>query len=205
MNAEQQQQNETAPVIVAEHHSGMTLKVMKKTTVAPALTERRVYEIVDGVRETLNDEMEAMLLEKMGKLEDEMTAKLAKLASAHSAIKSQIKKQKKEEKAEPETKTYYEAGKEGTGDEIGRLRKINAELRKESEGKTKTNQKLKEKIENLESEDPIAKYAQEIARLKELNQDLRKRCVAKDKTNQNLKAEILRLGGAVEAEVEQMD
>jgi len=200
MNADQNEQTEQAPAVADD-------AVQPKAPVKRlAVTERRVYEILDTVRETINDEMEAKIAERMAKMEEEMTEKLAKLASAHYAIKSQIKKQKKDAKtdAEPETKGYYEAGKEGTGDEIGRLRKINAELRKTSDGQTKTNQKLKEQIETLESGEAIAKYADEIARLKELNQDLRKRCVAKDKTNQSLKAEILRLSGVTEELVGEM-
>lgn len=200
MNAEQNEQTQQA---VAPAEDAVQPKAPVKRM---AVTERRVYEILDGVRETINDEMEARIAEKMAKMEEEMTEKLAKLAAAHYAIKSQIKKQKKDAKepAEPEAKGYYHAGPEGSGDEIGRLRKINAELRKESEGKTKTNQKLKEQIETLESGEAIAKYAEEIKRLKELNQNLRKRCVAKDKTNQNLKAEIRRLGGVTEDLVDEM-
>ena len=85
---------------------------------------------------------------------------------------------------------------------LDKLRKINTDLRRESEGKTNTNRKLQEKIDNLESEDPVAQYVEEIRRLKELNQELRKMCVAKDKTNQSLKAKIIRLGGNAPAEDE---
>lgn len=191
MNAEHQNaQNADAPVIVAEEHSGMTVR---KMPLKNPLTEKRVYEIADGVRETLTQEVEEKLAEMRREMEDTMTAKFAHMLSQHHpAVEKQAKKQKKAEGAE--VKGYYDVP--AGVDEIARLRKINAELRKESEGKTKTNQKLQEQIAVLEGEDTVAKYAEEIQRLKEHNQNLRKRCVAKDKTNQNLKAEILRLGGS---------
>lgn len=220
MNAEQQIQNaESADIAVAEEHSGM-----RKMPVKSNMTEKRVKEIVrvyaqedlktelyEGMTEELRKldeqvaenmeaerrQMEETFEEKLADLrremEDAMTAKFAQmLASTHPAVEKQAKKQKKAEGAE--VKGYYDVP--AGVDEIARLRKINAELRKESEGKTKTNQKLQEQIANLESEGAVAKYAEEIQRLKEHNQNLRKRCVAKDKTNQNLKAEILRLGGS---------
>jgi len=87
-------------------------------------------------------------------------------------------------------------------DKIAELRKINTDLRRESEGKTTTNRKLQEKIDNLEGEDPVAQYVEEIKRLKELNQELRRMCIVKDKTNQKLKAKIIRLGGNAPAEDE---
>ena len=220
MNAEQIQNAQNADaVIVAEEHTGMTVKRMPKTMTEAKVKEIvRVYaqedlktELYEGMTEELRKldeqvaenmeserrQMEELFEEKLADLrremEDNMTAKIAQmLATSHPAVEKQAKKQKKAEGAE--VKGYYDVP--AGVDEIARLRKINAELRKESEGKTKTNQKLQEQIANLESEDPIAKYAEEIQRLKELNQDLRKRCVAKDKTNQNLKAEILRLGGS---------
>ena len=219
MNAEHQNAQNADAIRVAEEHSGMTVRKMPKT-----LTEAKVKEIVrvyaqedlkvelyEGMAEELRKldetvaenmeqerrQIEADFEEKLEtmrrEMEDTMTAKFAHMLSQHHpAVEKQAKKQKKAEGAE--VKGYYDVP--AGVDEIARLRKINAELRKESEGKTKTNQKLQEQIAVLEGEDTVAKYAEEIQRLKEHNQNLRKRCVAKDKTNQNLKAEILRLGGS---------
>jgi hypothetical protein len=162
--------------------------------------DEQVAENMEQERRQIERDFEEKLETMRREMEDAMTAKFAHMLSQHHpAVEKQSKKAEKKAKggAEAEVKGYYDVP--AGVDEIARLRKINAELRKESEGKTKTNQKLQEQIATLEGEDPIKKYADEIARLKELNQDLRKRCVAKDKTNQNLKAEILRLGGGSSA------
>jgi hypothetical protein len=226
MNADHQNAQNADSLICAEEHTGMTVKRMPKTMTEAKVKEIvRVYaqedlkvELYEGMTEELRKldeqvaenmeqerrQIEADFEEKLEtmrrEMEDAMTAKFAHMLSQHHpAVEKQSKKAEKKAKggAEAEVKGYYDVP--AGVDEIARLRKINAELRKESEGKTKTNQKLQEQIATLESEDPVAKYAEEIQRLKELNQDLRKRCVAKDKTNQNLKAEILRLGGGSSA------
>lgn len=224
MNAEYQNAQNADAIIVAEEHTGMTVRKMTPKTLTEAKVKEivRVYaqedlkvELYEGMSEELRKldeqvaenmeqerrQIEADFEEKLEtmrrEMEDNMTAKFAHMLSQHHpAVEKQSKKAEKKAKggAEAEVKGYYDVP--AGVDEIARLRKINAELRKESEGKTKTNQKLQEQIANLESEDPIKKYADEIQRLKELNQDLRKRCVAKDKTNQNLRAEIVRLGGS---------
>ena len=80
-------------------------------------------------------------------------------------------------------------------DKIDKLRKINTELRRENEGKTRTNRKLQEKIDNLESEAPVAQYVEEIKRVREQNQILRRRY-------QKMKAMIELLGGNAPAEDE---
>lgn len=225
MNAEYQNAQNADAIICAEEHTGMTVKRMPKTMTEAKVKEIvRVYaqedlkvELYEGMTEELrkldeqvaeNMEQERRQIERdfeekletmRREMEDAMTAKFAHMLSQHHpVVEKQSKKAEKKAKggaeADDGVRGYYDVP--AGPDEIARLRKINAELRKESEGKTKTNQKLQEQIATLEGEDPIKKYAEEIARLKELNQDLRKRCVAKDKTNQNLKAEILRLGGS---------
>ena len=87
-------------------------------------------------------------------------------------------------------------------DKIDKLRKINTKLLRDNEGKTKTNRKLQEKIDNLESEDPVAQYVEEIKHVREQNQLLRRRCEAKDRTYQRMKAMIELLGGNAPAEHE---
>jgi len=134
----------------------------------------------------------------MEETERMISARMAQLAGGHPAIQKQTKKAEKEAKKQEEIRGYYEvpAGQ----DEIARLRKINAELRKTSEGQINTNRKLQERIAELEGEDPVAVYAQEIKRIKEVNQLLRKRCEAKDRTYQKMKAMIEALGGKAPAE-----
>jgi hypothetical protein len=124
---------------------------------------------------------------------EDMERMLAQKIPAFLQPQKQSKKAEKEAKKEAEIRGYYEvpAGQ----DEIARLRKINAELRKESEGKTNTNRKLQEKIDNLESKDPVARYVAELKKVREVNQVLRKRCEAKDRTYQKMKAMIEALGG----------
>jgi len=192
MNADHQNaQNADAPVIVAEEHSGMTVR---KMPLKNPLTEKRVYEIADGVRETLTQEVEEKLAEMRRQMEDEMTAKFQQmLSTVHPKIEKQSKKAEKALAKEQEVRGYYDvpAGQ----DEIARLRKINAELRKTSEGQINTNRKLQERIDELEGEDPVRVYAEERDRVKAINQQLRKRCEAKDRTYQKMKAMIELLGG----------
>ena len=211
--------NADAP-IVAEEHSGM-----RKMPVKSNMTEKRVKDIVhvyaqetlkeeiaeelrkldeqvaenmEAERRQMEDTFEEKLADLRREMEDAMTTKFAQmLATTHPAVEKQAKKQKKAE-AGAEVMGYYDVP--AGVDEIARLRKINAELRKESEGKTNTNRKLQEKIECLEGEDPVAQYATEVARLKEINQELRKRCVAKDRTYQKMKAMIEMLGGNAPAD-----
>lgn len=164
---------------------------------AVGVSERRVYGIVDDqishMEETLEEKLAKMRREMMEETERMLAQKLATLAVAHPAIQKQSKKAEKEKKKEEEVRGFYEvpAGQ----DEIARLRKLNRDLRKESEGKTNTNRKLQEKIDNLESEDPVAQYVAELKRVREANQVLRKRCEAKDRTYQKMKAMIEALGG----------
>ena len=109
--------------------------------------ERRVYGIVDDqishMEENLEEKLAKMRREMMEETERMLAQKLATLAVAHPAIQKQSKKAEKEKKKEEEVRGFYEvpAGQ----DEIARLRKLNRDLRKESEGKTNTNRKLQEK------------------------------------------------------------
>jgi len=155
-------------------------------------SERRQME------ETFEEKLADMRRQMMEETERMLSARMAQLAEGHPTIQKQSKKAEKEKKKEEEVKGYY-AVPAGV-DEIARLRKINAELRKESEGKSNTNRKLQERIDALEGEDPVATYAQEIKRIKEVNQVLRKRCEAKDRTYQKMKAMIEALGGKAPAE-----
>jgi hypothetical protein len=139
-----------------------------------------------------------MRRQMMEETERIIAQKLATLAVAHPTIQKQSKKAEKEAKKEQEVRGYYEVP--AGADEIARLRKINAELRKTSEGQINTNRKLQEKIANLESEDPVAEYVEEIKKVREINQQLRKRCEAKDRTYQKMKAMIEALGGKAPAE-----
>lgn len=164
---------------------------------AVGVSERRVYNIIDDqvsqMEETFEERLAELRRQMMEETERMIAQKLATIATAHPAIQKQIKKAEKEKKKEEEVRGYYEV--RGSDEDIARLRKINAELRKESAGKTNTNQKLQEKIDNLESEEPVARYVAELKKVREANQLLRKRCEAKDRTYQKMKAMIEALGG----------
>ena len=164
---------------------------------AVGVSERRVYGIVDDqvaqMEETLMERLAEMRRQMMEETERMLAQKLATLATAHPTIQKQTKKAEKEKKKEEEVRGFYEVP--AGADEIARLRKLNRDLRKESEGKTNTNRKLQEQIANLESEDPVARYVEEIKKVREVNQVLRKRCEAKDRTYQKMRAQIIALGG----------
>jgi len=164
---------------------------------AVGVSERRVYGIVDAqmtqMEETIEERLGDLRRQMMEETERMLSARMAQLAQGHPTIQKQSKKAEKEKKKEEQVRGYYEVP--AGADEIARLRKINAELRKESEGKSNTNRKLQEKIKNLESEDPVAQYVEEMKKVREANQVLRKRCEAKDRTYQKMKAQIEALGG----------
>ena len=188
--------------------TGLLLGAMNAQDVTPApapalpvtavgVSERRVYGIVDDqvaqMEETLMERLAEMRRQMMEETERMLAQKLATLATAHPTIQKQTKKAEKEKKKEEEVRGFYEVP--AGADEIARLRKLNRDLRKESEGKTNTNRKLQEQIANLESEDPVARYVEEIKKVREVNQVLRKRCEAKDRTYQKMRAQIIALGG----------
>ena len=160
--------------------------------------DEQVAENAEMERRQMEETFEEKLADLRREMEESIAQKLATLAGGHATIQKQSKKAEKEKKKEEEVKGYYSVP--AGVDEIARLRKINAELRKESEGKSNTNRKLQERIDALEGEDPVATYAQEIKRIKEVNQVLRKRCEAKDRTYQKMKAMIEALGGKAPAE-----
>ena len=167
---------------------------------AVGVSERRVYGIVDDqiaqMTETFEDRLAEMRRQMMEETERMLAQKLATLSLAKPSKKAEKEKKKQEE----EVRGYYEVT--NWEEESKRLRAINRELRKESEGKTNTNRKLQEKIDNLESEDPVARYVEEIKKVREVNQVLRKRCEAKDRTYQKMKAMIEALGGKAPAQEE---
>jgi len=171
------------------------------------VTERRVYDVVDGqilqCHEDFEERLADMRRQIMEETERMISARMAQLAGGHPAIQKQSKKAEKEAKKQEEIRGYYEVPE--TVGELARSRKICADLRKQIDGKTKTNQKLQERIEELEGEEPVAVYAQEVKRLKEINQKLRKRCEAKDRTYQKMKAMIEELGGKAPAKVADSD
>jgi hypothetical protein len=145
--------------------------------------EKRIEEISKKKVEEVFDKMlcvEKMFSQMLGDRQAEPVPKPKKSAKGGESADADVPAEKAE--------GYYEVS--NPLEEIRRLRTINKELRKESEGKTKTNQLLRERIADLEGDDAITKYAQEIERLKGINQEMRKRCVGKDNTNQKLKAEL---------------
>jgi hypothetical protein len=171
---------------------------------AVGVSERRVYGIVDDqvsqMEETLMERLADMRRQMMEETERIIAQKLATLAVAHPTIQKQTKKAEKEKKKEEEVKGFYEVT--NWEEEVKRLRGINRELRKTSEGQINTNRKLQEKIANLESEDPVAEYVAEIKKVRGISQQLRKRCEAKDRTYQKMKAMIEALGGKAPAQEE---
>jgi hypothetical protein len=168
-----------------ELYEGMTEELRK--------LDEQVAENAEMERRQMEDTFEEKLADLRREMEESIAQKLATLAGGHATIQKQSKKAEKEKKKEQEVRGYYDvpAGQ----DEIARLRKINAELRKTSEGQINTNRKLQEQIAILEGEDPVRPYAEERDRVKAINQQLRKRCEAKDRTYQKMKAMIELLGG----------
>jgi hypothetical protein len=169
---------------------------------AVGVSERRVYGIVDDqiaqMEETIEEKLADMRRQMMEETERMLAQKLATLAVAHPTIQKQTKKAEKEKKKEEEVKGFYEVT--NWEEEVKRLRGINRELRKTSEGQINTNRKLQEKIAILEGGDPIGVYVEEIKDVRKINQQLRKRCEAKDRTYQKMKAMIEALGGKAPAE-----
>ena len=155
--------------------------------------DEQVAENMEQERRQIEADFEEKLETMRREMEESIAQKLATLAGGHATIQKQSKKAEKEKKKEQEVRGYYEVP--AGADEIARLRKINAELRKTSEGQINTNRKLQERIDELEGEDPIRVYAEERDRVKAINQQLRKRCEAKDRTYQKMKAMIELLGG----------
>lgn len=107
----------------------------------------------------------------------EIVAELSNIAQAQEQRIAKLEAEKSD--AAPKPKGYYQVA-DGE-EELYRTRIQNANLRKEIEAKTKTNQMLQQQLE----EDP-----NELTRLKEINKSLRKENEGLTNTNKSLKAQL---------------
>jgi len=107
----------------------------------------------------------------------EIVAELSNIAQAQEQRIAKLEAEKSD--AAPKPKGYYQVA-DGE-EELFRTRIQNANLRKEIEAKTKTNQMLQQQLE----EDP-----NELTRLKEINKALRKENEGLTNTNKSLKAQL---------------
>ena len=107
----------------------------------------------------------------------EIVAELSNIAHAQEQRIAKLEAEKSD--AAPKPKGYYQVA-DGE-EELYRTRIQNANLRKEIEAKTKTNQTLQQQLE----EDP-----NELTRLKEINKSLRKENEGLTNTNKSLKAQL---------------
>jgi len=107
----------------------------------------------------------------------EIVAELSNIAQAQEQRIAKLEAEKSD--AAPKPKGYYQVA-DGE-EELYRTRIQNANLRKEIEAKTKTNQTLQQQLE----EDP-----NELTRLKEINRALRKENEGLTNTNKSLKAQL---------------
>lgn len=107
----------------------------------------------------------------------EIVAELSNIAHAQEQRIAKLEAEKSD--AAPKAKGYYQVA-DGE-EELYRTRIQNANLRKEIEAKTKTNQTLQQQLE----EDP-----NELTRLKEINKSLRKENEGLTNTNKALKSQM---------------
>ena len=143
-----------------------TKKAVKEVVVVAEVAEPVVAELTFATIERLLLANLAPLNETVAQLKDKVAAVEARADD--------------EDHAQKEARKGYYQVKDGD-EELKRLRVLNADLRKEIEGKTKTNQQLQAQLE----EDP-----NELTRLKSINTALRKENEGLAKTNKALKAQM---------------
>jgi chromosome segregation ATPase len=143
-----------------------TKKAVKEVVVVAEVAEPVVAELTFATIERLLLANLAPLNETVAQLKDKVAAVEARADD--------------EDHAQKEARKGYYQVKDGD-EELKRLRVLNADLRKEIEGKTKTNQQLQAQLE----EDP-----NELTRLKNINTALRKENEGLTKTNKALKAQM---------------
>lgn len=132
----------------------------------PVVAEKKTEELTLATLERILLANLAPLNETVAQLKDKVAAVEARADD--------------EDHAQKEARKGYYQVKDGD-EELKRLRILNADLRKEIEGKTKTNQQLQAQLE----EDP-----NELQRLKNINTALRKENEGLTKTNKALKAQM---------------
>lgn len=186
-----------APHITAlgltEHSKAQGKKLVrtsKKKTIeeeerADSKTGRTVAEVIAEVAPKQKTPKKVVFAEPVvaeKKTEELTLATLERLLAPLNETVAQLKDKVAavEEHAQKEERKGYYQVKDGD-EELKRLRILNADLRKEIEGKTKTNQQLQAQLE----EDP-----NELTRLKNINTALRKENEGLSKTNKALKAQM---------------
>ena len=159
----------------ADSKTGRTVaEVINKKPTKKAVKEVVVAEVAEPVVAELTfATIERLLLANLAPLNETVAQLKDKVAAVEARADDEDHAQKEARKG------YYQV-KDGD-EELKRLRVLNADLRKEIEGKTKTNQQLQAQLE----EDP-----NELTRLKNINTALRKENEGLTKTNKALKAQM---------------
>lgn len=163
----------------ADSKTGRTLaEVAADAGLAPKKSPKKVVFTEPVVAEKKTEELTLATLERI------LLANLAPLNETVAQLKDKVAaveaRADDEDHAQKEARKGYYQVKDGD-EELKRLRILNADLRKEIEGKTKTNQQLQAQLE----EDP-----NELQRLKNINTALRKENEGLTKTNKALKAQM---------------
>ena len=143
--------------------------------IIPALSEEQQQQANDWLAKQQEQVVAVAVAEE--KTLAEIVAELSNIAHAQEQRIAKLEAEKSD--AAPKPKGYYQVA-DGE-EELYRTRIQNANLRKEIEAKTKTNQMLQQQLE----EDP-----NELTRLKEINKSLRKENEGLTNTNKSLKAQL---------------
>jgi len=183
MNAEQI--NATVANI-ADHHEEDHSSVVAEVVVAKPQPKKRQLKQMKPIKVSRSPSPIAQVAEEAvavavaeEKTLAEIVAELSNIAQAQEQRIAKLEAEKSDAPPKPIVKGYYQVA-DGE-EELYRTRIQNANLRKEIEAKTKTNQMLQQQLE----EDP-----NELTRLKEINKSLRKENEGLTNTNKSLKAQL---------------
>lgn len=174
MNAEQM--NAIVIANAEEDHSSVVAEVAKPQPKKRQLKQMKAIVKVSRSPSPIHAEVAEVAEEKTLA---EIVAELSNIAHAQEQRIAKLEAEKSDAAAVAKPKGYYQVA-DGE-EELYRTRIQNANLRKEIEAKTKTNQTLQQQLE----EDP-----NELTRLKEINKSLRKENEGLTNTNKSLKAQL---------------
>lgn len=177
MNAEQM--NAIVIANAEEDHSSVVAEVAKPQPKKRQLKQMKATLKVSRSPSPIHAEVAEVAEVAEEKTLAEIVAELSNIAHAQEQRIAKLEAEKSDAAAVAKPKGYYQVA-DGE-EELYRTRIQNANLRKEIEAKTKTNQTLQQQLE----EDP-----NELTRLKEINKSLRKENEGLTNTNKSLKAQL---------------
>lgn len=177
MNAEQM--NAIVIANAEEDHSSVVAEVAKPQPKKRQLKQMKAIVKVSRSPSPIHAEVAEVAEVAEEKTLAEIVAELSNIAHAQEQRIAKLEAEKSDAAAVAKPKGYYQVA-DGE-EELYRTRIQNANLRKEIEAKTKTNQTLQQQLE----EDP-----NELTRLKEINKSLRKENEGLTNTNKSLKAQL---------------